>query len=121
DARRWALALPVGVNGDFGTSRCSDGPPPGPTVRSHALCCESDRGGFVPTRRQDFFAGNGAVNADLAHAALISHGFSPLPTAEKPHVSHQKLTAKFPTARRAADERYELAPPCMSGKEHCEG
>src|SRR5262249_41304071 len=24
-----------------------------------------------------FFAGNGAVNADLAHAALISHGFSP--------------------------------------------
>jgi len=27
---------------------------PGPTLRSRALCSESDRGGFVPTRRQDF-------------------------------------------------------------------
>ena len=26
-----------------------------------------------------------------------------------------------PCDRRAAEKRYELAPPCMSGKEHCEG
>ena len=28
---------------------------------------------------------------------------------------------KRPRGRRAAEERDELAPPCMTGKEHCEG
>ena len=42
------------VEGDGGQTAHPNAPtdPLAPTVRS--LCCESDRGGFVPTRREDF-------------------------------------------------------------------
>src|SRR5262249_24115066 len=43
--------------------------------------------------------------------------------AEKPDRRQLLLRARRerPRSDRAAEQRYELAPPCMSRKEHCEG
>src|SRR5262249_35041136 len=45
------------------------------------------------------------------------------PAAQKPdHRRCRLLRARRERTRgRAAEQRDELAPPCMSGKEHCEG
>jgi hypothetical protein len=42
--------------------------------------------------------------------------------ADPPHpIGLLCVRRQRPRSRRAAEERDELAAPCMSGKEHCEG
>jgi len=45
-------------------------------------------------------------------------------TVEEPNYRHRLLLrprCERPRGRRAGEQRDELAAPCMSGKEHCEG
>jgi hypothetical protein len=69
------------VEGDGGQTTHPNTPTdlPWPNVRSRALCCESDRGGFVPTRREDFC---GQWSWTALRLAGQEHGRA-IPLAEK--------------------------------------
>jgi hypothetical protein len=60
----------------------------------------------------------------LAERGNLVAQHSRRPAAEKPDHRHRRLLRarrERPRRRRATEQRDELAPPCMSGKEHCEG
>src|SRR5262245_53955492 len=59
----------------------------------------------------------------VATPRCFTHGLAPT-CRGKNTLRHRRLLrtrCERPRGRRDADQRDELAPPCMPGKEHCEG